>query len=334
MRSRIVISALIFAVLCSAKIFFPANAAKVRSFIMPVITRDVSVREDCIAIGRAISGEENSIGVWERLTGRDRYEEATPSPSQLQERPEATADTTGDLALSEMVKMNLRGYEALTGLPASEAPLPDSSVSPASEAPASESPVAETPAVSNAPVSTIGASAPVAPDTLPLESAAPVSEQNTKIDEFLQEQAAFPEYAVPANVSYEAPLIPFQYSDPCACAVTSGFGYRKHPIEGDVKFHYGTDLGAIDGTSVTAFADGKVLSVQELDGYGLTVLIQHANGFSTLYAHLGQALVEQGQEVKRGDNIALSGHSGEVTGPHLHFEIICNGKYLNPEFYL
>jgi len=93
-------------------------------------------------------------------------------------------------------------------------------------------------------------------------------------------------------------------------------------------------LGAIDGTYVTAFADGKVLSVQELDGYGLAVVIQHTDGFSTLYAHLGQALVEQGATVKRGDKIALSGHSGDVTGPHLHFEIIYNGKYLNPEFYL
>lgn len=135
-------------------------------------------------------------------------------------------------------------------------------------------------------------------------------------------------------MSYDAPNIPFKYSDPCACAVTSGFGYREHPLNGGVKFHYGTDLGAIDGTNVTAFADGKVLSVQELDGYGLTVLIQHTDGFSTLYAHLGQALVEQGAAVKRGDRIALSGHSGEVTGPHLHFEIIYNGKYLNPEFYL
>ncbi len=334
MRSRIVISALIFVVLCSAKIFFPANAAKVRSFIMPAITREVSVREDCVAIGRAMSGEENSVGVWERLAGRDKSEKAAPSPSQLQESPRSAVNTADKLALSEMVRMNLRGYEALAGLPASEAPLPENSVSPSADAAVSESSASENPAVSAAPTVAVGAVAPVAPDTLPVDSAGPVSEQDTKVDEFLQEQAAFSDYAVPANVSYEAPVIPFKYSDPCSCAVTSGFGYRKHPIDGGVKFHYGTDLGAIDGTAVTAFADGKVLSVQELDGYGLTVLIQHSDGFSTLYAHLGQALVEQGAEVKRGDRIALSGHSGEVTGPHLHFEIIKNGKYLNPEFYL
>lgn len=324
MRSRIVISTLIFVVLCSAKVFFPANAAKVRSFIQPAITREASLREDCIAIGRAISGEENSIGVWERLTGREKAPEATPSPSSPEESPAAKANATGEFALSEMVNKNLRGYEALAGLAAEETPSPESSTVPPEE------PAAESPPAPSTPVSVVS----IAPDTLPVESTAPISETSTKIDEFLQEQAAFSDYAVPANVSYEAPNIPFQYSDPCSCAVTSNFGYREHPLDGGVKFHYGTDLGAIDGTNVTAFADGKVLSVQELDGYGLAILIQHTDGFSTLYAHLGQALVEQGATVKRGDKIALSGHSGDVTGPHLHFEIIYNGKYLNPEFYL
>jgi len=116
--------------------------------------------------------------------------------------------------------------------------------------------------------------------------------------------------------------------------VTSGFGYRDHPLDGVVKFHYGTDLGAYDGDAITAFADGKVLSVQELNGYGLTVLLEHTGGFSTLYAHCSQILVKQGDSVKCGDRIALVGHTGVVTGPHLHFEIIYNGKYLNPEFYL
>ncbi|MEA4896408.1 MAG: peptidoglycan DD-metalloendopeptidase family protein [Oscillospiraceae bacterium] len=328
MRSRIVISTLIFVVLCSAKVFFPANAAKVKSYIQPAITRESSLRDDCIAIGRAISGEDNSVDVWERLTGRANSAEADPSPSQPAESPEIGAEAAGEFKLSEMVNMNLRGYEDLAGLPAETSPTPQNTPLP------SEEPPAESPEASSVPDTASASVVPVAPETLPVVNAEPLSETDEKIDEFLQEQAAFSDYAVPANVSYEAPEIPFPYLDPCACAVTSGFGYREHPLSGVVKFHYGTDLGAVDGTDVTAFADGEVLSVQELDGYGLTVLIQHSDGFSTLYAHLGQALVEQGETVGRGDKIALSGHSGEVTGPHLHFEIIYNGKYLNPEFYL
>jgi murein DD-endopeptidase MepM/ murein hydrolase activator NlpD len=150
----------------------------------------------------------------------------------------------------------------------------------------------------------------------------------------LETQAAFSEYAVPANVSYEAPTLPFDWILPCAGGVTSPFGYRKHPLEDAVKFHYGLDLGAYEGDPISAFADGTVLSVQELDGYGKTVLIQHDGGFSTLYAHCSQTLVETGATVKRGQRIALAGQTGKVTGPHLHFELLYNGSYLNPEFYL
>lgn len=106
-----------------------------------------------------------------------------------------------------------------------------------------------------------------------------------------------------------------QYSTSSVSAVTSGFGYREHPLENKVKFHYGTDLGAYDGDTITAFADGTVISVQELEGYGLNVMIDHGNGFSTLYAHSSQILVEQGDSVKCGDKIALVGHTGEVPGP-------------------
>ena len=334
MKGRIAISALIFIVLCSAKIFFPENAAKVRSVVLPAINRETSVREDCIAIGKAISGEEDAVNVWERLTGQEKVLEdspapATPSPTQ------AKAAATGEFSLPEMVTLNLKGYEELPGLPVVESPTPESLATPSPSSPPPSSTEAPSPQPS-APTAEVAVSAEltIAPDIAPVESSAPASKQSLKIDEFLKEQAAFSDYTMPANVSYEAPVIPFEYSDPCSCAVTSGFGYREHPLDGGVKFHYGTDLGAIDGTDVLAFADGKVLSVQELDGYGNTVLIDHGDGFTTLYAHLSQTLVKQGAAVKRGDKIALSGHTGKVTGPHLHFEIIFNGKYLNPEFYL
>ncbi len=330
MKGRIVISAIIFIILCLAKIFFPENAAKVRNAVLPAINREASLREDCIAIGKAISGENDYVGVWERLTGREKTVRESPAPSSAAETPEPKAAASGEFVLSEMVSLNLKGYETIAGLPAQENAV--SEVSAAPSQPPSETPAAE-PTAPQAQAA-VPPKAPVAPETLPIESAASVSEQNSKLEKFLAEQAAFSDYAVPANVSYDAPVLPFEYSNPCACAVTSGFGYREHPLDGGVKFHYGTDLGAIDGTSVTAFADGKVISVQELDGYGLTVLIEHTGGFSTLYAHCGQILVEEGDTVKRGDKIALSGHSGKVTGPHLHFELIYNGKYLNPEFYL
>jgi murein DD-endopeptidase MepM/ murein hydrolase activator NlpD len=225
-----------------------------------------------------------------------------------------------------MVKGNLRGYEALAGLSPEAAD--------AAEGPAPSSAAGAETGEAEAAVPTPEQSAQRPPETPPAESAPALSEQQARIDSFLTAQAAFAEYALPANVSLDAPVLPFDYVMPCAGGITSGFGFRRHPLDGDVKYHYGTDLGAYDGDPVYAFADGHVLTVSELDGYGLNVLIAHPDGLSTHYAHCSQILVEEGMSVKKGDRIALAGHTGKVTGPHLHFEMIYNGKYLNPEFYL
>lgn len=319
MRTRTVISAIILIALCAVRFCFPEEANKIRDSIIPAITRNADLRGDFIAIGQAISGERDYVYVWERLKNAEKKdaEDAASSPEPPEDQsPLLKADASDSFALSEMVRQNLTGYEVFAGIPTEEA-VP--SETPEAQA---ESPV-ESPAA-----------APIAPETLPLESSSPVSVKNVKVEEFLQEQAAFADYAMPANVSYDTPTPPFKYSAPSVSAVTSGFGYRDHPLENKVKFHYGTDLGAYDGDPITAFADGTVISVQELDGYGLNVMIDHGNGFSTLYAHCSQILVEQGDSIKRGDKIALVGHTGDVTGPHLHFELIYNGKYLNPEFYL
>lgn len=318
MKTRTVISAIILIALCAVRFCFPEEANKIRTSIIPAITRDANIREDFVAIGQAISGERNYVYVWERLINPDKAApaEASASAPPEDQSPLAKANASDSFPLSEMVEQNLKGYEAFAGISTAE---PASSQSPQ---------VSEEAAVVNT------AEAPIAPETLPIESSAPSSEQSAKVEAFLAAQSAFADYAVPSNVSYDAPALPFEYSAPCISSATSGFGFRNHPLAGVVKFHYGTDLGAYDGDSITAFANGAVISVQEVSGYGLTVMLDHGNGFQTLYAHCSQILVEQGNSVKQGDKIALVGHTGDVTGPHLHFELIYNGKYLNPEFYL
>ena len=342
MKTRTLISAIILILLCAVRFCFPEEANKIRDFIIPAISRDSDLRADFIAIGQAISGERDYVYVWERLTNTDKQVQAEPSPSDPAEdkSPLVKADASDSFPLSDMVGQNLNGYEAFAGLPSAQTSPVEASETPAPSASAETvvpSAVTEAPApsaVAKAPSTSLPVSQPVAPETIPLESASPSSAQSAKVAEFLEEQAAFADYAVPANVSYDTPTLPFEYSSPCASSTTSGFGYRDHPIDNVVKFHYGTDIGAYDGDSITAFADGTVISVQELSGYGLTVILDHGGGYQTLYAHCSQILVKQGDSVKLGDKIALVGHSGDVTGPHLHFELIYNGKYLNPEFYL
>jgi murein DD-endopeptidase MepM/ murein hydrolase activator NlpD len=135
-------------------------------------------------------------------------------------------------------------------------------------------------------------------------------------------------------VSYSFDSLPFIYQPPVKGVSSSGFGYRMHPIEKVVKFHYGTDFAAQSGDAIYAFADGTVKTAAEDEGYGKYLVISHPGGYETLYAHCGSLLVSRGETVKMGDRIAAVGQTGKATGPHLHFELIKSGVYLNPEFYL
>ena len=144
----------------------------------------------------------------------------------------------------------------------------------------------------------------------------------------------YSELALPANVSLAQPVLPFAYGEPVENAVPAGFGYRMHPLDGVVKFHYGTDIPACSGDAILAFADGLVGLTGEEEGYGKYVVLDHGNGYNTLYAHCSQILVEMGDYVSLGDTIAQVGMTGEATGPHLHFELRDNGIFLNPEYYL
>lgn len=109
-------------------------------------------------------------------------------------------------------------------------------------------------------------------------------------------------------------------------AVTSAFGWRSDPFTGRAQFHAGTDIRMAYGQGVQAVAGGKVTSVSERSGYGLTVVIDHGNGLETRYAHLSGATVREGEMVEAGQVVAQSGNSGRSTGPHLHLEARQNGR--------
>jgi len=151
---------------------------------------------------------------------------------------------------------------------------------------------------------------------------------------FMESQAAFAEYEIPENVSCVAEPLPFDYEIPVLGRSSSGFGYRLHPIYKTVKYHYGTDIAVAKGTDIYAFADGTVILSQHDGGYGKYIVIEHDEGYETLYAHCSKILVSVGETVSKGQLVALVGSTGQVTGPHLHFELKCDGIYLNPEFYI
>ena len=115
---------------------------------------------------------------------------------------------------------------------------------------------------------------------------------------------------------------------PVAAPVTSPFGLRFFGLRPD--FHTGVDLAAPTGTPVAAMKSGEVRFAGEMRGYGLVVMLQHGPHLRTVYAHLSEVLVRQGEEVKGGQVIAKSGSSGNASGAHLHFEIQRWGRDEDP----
>jgi len=113
--------------------------------------------------------------------------------------------------------------------------------------------------------------------------------------------------------------------------IASGFGMRIHPIYHTFRMHTGIDFAAPRGTKIYATGDGVVEEVEYNDrGYGEYVLINHGFGYETLYGHMSKIIAKPGQKVKRGTIIGLVGSTGLSTAPHCHYEVIKNGKKINP----
>lgn len=123
---------------------------------------------------------------------------------------------------------------------------------------------------------------------------------------------------------------------PCAYAVlTCAYGYRTHPVTGQVNsFHTGVDLAAASGTSIYASRSGTVTTATYSDVYGYYVVINHGDGFSSLYGHMTNYIVSPGEYVSAGQTIGYMGSTGWSTGPHLHFTIYYNGSTVNPMNYI
>lgn len=119
--------------------------------------------------------------------------------------------------------------------------------------------------------------------------------------------------------------------------VVSGFGPRYHPIFKNLRPHTGIDITAARGVPIYATGDGVVekagRNMKGFTGYGVCCVVDHGFGYKTLYAHMDKLTVRQGMKVKRGTQLGTVGTSGYATGPHLHYEVLVNGKQVNPVYY-
>ena len=112
--------------------------------------------------------------------------------------------------------------------------------------------------------------------------------------------------------------------------ITSAFGYRIHPISGERKHHNGIDISVPVGTGVVAPEFGEIITARFSDSAGYMVTMKTDTGREYIFMHLQKYTVKVGEKVEEGQLIAKSGNTGASTGPHLHFEIKENGKYIDP----
>jgi murein DD-endopeptidase MepM/ murein hydrolase activator NlpD len=121
---------------------------------------------------------------------------------------------------------------------------------------------------------------------------------------------------------------------PVSGPITSPFGMRIHPVYGRPIVHKGIDIAAAQGTTVAAAADGRVIVASYQGDCGNMIALDHHGGLSTLYCHLSQMFVGIGQEVERGQAIGAVGMTGDATGPHLHFQVMQEGRPIDPMSFL
>ncbi|MBO5725572.1 MAG: M23 family metallopeptidase [Clostridia bacterium] len=154
----------------------------------------------------------------------------------------------------------------------------------------------------------------------PIESELEVTHTETEVVE-----------VVHANASYDCNSLKMPVS---GATLTSSYGNRSNPFTSEKELHKGMDFAAKKGTGIVSAAAGKVILVKNSASYGKYIKVDHGSGLVTLYAHCNSIIKKEGDIVRKGETIATVGSTGQSTGNHLHFEVILNGKNLNPEWLL
>lgn len=290
---RLVICGAVFVLLVALKLLFPRSVSALSQSAGQLLGRDADFKEAFAAVGRAVSGEEAPS---ESL--QDAYTAVFGSAEIPAEAAAAfPAETEGTASGEQPQEMGQDTAEVVTGT-AEQQPQPE----------------------------TVGSGSETGAEIVSVE--VPVEDVVTDTISYVYTMPPLPE-----NASLEQRNLGFSCASPLVGTMTSPFGWREHPIEGEDRFHYGLDLAAETGTDICAFADGTVYATGESSTLGKYIMLEHPGGYITLYAHCDRVTVTGGSVVM-GQKIAEVGQTGAATGPHLHFELHDGKLYLNPIYYV
>ncbi len=301
---QLIVCASIFLALVVAKINMPARFESLRAAFSAQMEHSVDYREVFSAVGRAVSGEESL----QKVAG-DVYAEVF-HPAEVEGQ---AVETTVTVPLSDISQQ-----EPVNALLAFSRHWDDCGtwLQRQGERSSRQELVAEKGAETA--------------ESAPPPGAASSSETQP---EEAQVQTA-PAEEVPEGVIMEQCVLGISYTTPVSGWLSSPFGYREHPIEGEEKFHRGLDIAAPAGTDIGAFADGTVKAVGESSSLGKYIMLSHSGGLTTIYGHCSKITASGGAVVKKGEKIAEVGSTGLATGAHLHFAMQQKDVYLNPIYYV
>ena len=284
----------IFVLLVAVKLLLPGKMAQWNEQLSGMMQQNMDVQTVFSAVGRAFSGEEGAL---------EEVYQAVFHPQEEGELVETAAPMESTIPVPQAMD-SLRAFR--TGASDSGAWLHDLEQE-----------------------TQIAAGQPQTAEPAPADQTESAAAQASTLAYVLYSDQNLPE-----NVSLEQAILGFDYCTPVVGTLTSNFGYREHPVEGEERFHYGLDIAANTGTAIGCFADGTVTAVGESSSYGKYLIVAHEGGYSTLYAHCSKITVSSGAAVKEGQTIAEVGETGIATGPHLHFELHRDSDYLNPIYYV
>lgn len=296
--AQLVACGAIFVLLVAVKLLLPGKMDTLNTQLSNLLRQNMDVQAVFSAVGEAVTGEQDVSG-----SLRDVYQ-AVFQPQEAGEAVETAASTALSLPLETPTAM-----EALTAFRTTSDETEEHEGS--AEGTAS------------------GETATDTGDAKPAENGSATETEVSTLAYVLYSANNLPE-----NVSLEQALLGFDYCTPVVGTLSSNFGYREHPVEGEERFHYGIDIAANTGTAIGCFADGTVTAVGDSSSYGKYLIVSHEGGFSTLYAHCSKIIATSGQAVTEGQTIAEVGETGVATGPHLHFELHQGDCYLNPIYYV
>ena len=304
---RLLVCAAIFLAMVVTKVNMPERFEELRAVISGQMSQSVDYREVFSAVGRAIGGEAT---VQQSLN--EVYREVF-HPAQNQNQAVETAVTVSLTALSQQEPVNALlafsqnwdhcgAYLYQQGIKNTQTATPDASVTEVSE---------------SAPPAQVQTEQKIEPETSQTSSGVVYNVGD-----------------LPEGVCMEQRVLGISYTTPVSGWLSSPFGIREHPVEGEERFHRGLDIAAAEGSTIVSFADGTVKATGESSSLGKYIMVSHSGNLTTLYAHCSKVTAREGTKVKKGEKIAEVGHTGLATGSHLHFALQQGETYLNPIYYV